>query len=104
MHRRNLIAYVAILWLLAVFLNSCSLFKPSFKGGVIDPPLPAPEINLPDHNGNNFQLSALHGKIVLIFFGYTNCPDECPATMAHFKLALDALGDSAQNVQVVMVT
>jgi protein SCO1 len=93
-------------WLLAVsiLLNGCSLFKPSFKGGVIDPPLAAPEINLTDQNGNQFKLSDYRGKVVLIFFGYTNCPDECPATMAHLKLALDALGDGAKNVQVVMVT
>jgi protein SCO1/2 len=104
MHRRNLISYGTILLLLSVFLNGCSLFKPSFKGGVIDPPLPAPEIQMADHNGNQFKLSDYRSKIVLIFFGYTNCPDECPATMAHLKLALDALGNNAKDVQVVMVT
>ena len=89
--------------LLSLFVSGCSA-KPDFHGGVIDPPLAAPEINLTDQNGNAFQLSKLQGKVVLIFFGYTNCPDECPATMAHLKLAQDAVGDDAKNVQVVMVT
>ena len=104
MRRQSVISCATTLLLLTFLLSSCSLFKPSFNGGVIDPPWPAPEIKLPDHNGNTFQLSALRGKIVLIFFGYTNCPDECPATMAHLKLALDAVGDNAKDVQVVMIT
>jgi protein SCO1/2 len=40
----------------------------------------------------------------LIFFGFTNCVDECPLTMAHLKQALELLGDNSQNVQVVMVS
>lgn len=78
--------------------------KPSFHGTVINPPAPAAEIKLTDSNGQSFNLSSQHGKIVLLYFGYTNCPDECPATMAKLKLAMDALGPLAQNVQVVMVT
>ncbi len=87
--------------LLSIFVAGCA---PKFNGGVIDPPLPAPDIQMADHNGHEFKLSDYRGKLVLVFFGYTNCPDECPATMAHLKLALEALGDKAQNIQVVMVT
>jgi protein SCO1/2 len=105
MRRRILISFATCALLISIIAaGGCSFLKPSFNGGVIEPPLPAPEINLADHNGNNFQVSALRGKVVLIFFGYTNCPDECPATMAHLKLTLDALGDKASDVQVVMVT
>lgn len=87
--------------LLSVLVTGCA---PKFNGGVIDPPLKAPDIQMADANGDQFKLSEYRGKLVLIFFGYTNCPDECPATMAHLKLALEALGDKAQNVQVVMIT
>src|SRR5215831_17287073 len=86
-----------------VVLVGCSA-KPNFHGGVIDPPFAAPEIKMVDQNGNPFQLSTDRGRVVLVFFGYTNCPDECPATMAHIKLALDAVGDTARNIQVVFVT
>jgi protein SCO1 len=78
--------------------------KHTMLGAVIDPPAPASEINLTDSNGNPFALSALRGKVVLLYFGYTNCPDECPLTMAHLKLAFDTLGAKSKDVQVVMVT
>jgi protein SCO1/2 len=76
----------------------------SFKGDLVAPATTAPEINLADAKGNNFQLSSLHGKVVLIFFGFTNCVDECPLTMAKLKLTVDSLGDRAQDVVVAMVS
>lgn len=78
--------------------------KRSLSGSVIDPPWPAPEISLTDHSGRPFSLHAQQGKVVLIYFGYTNCPDECPLTMAHAKLARESLGERAGDVQVIMVT
>ncbi len=77
---------------------------PSLHGAVIDPPMAAADIHLQNYNGQNFSLSSLRGKVVLLYFGYTNCPDECPLTMAHLKLAIDQLGASAQDVRVLMVT
>ncbi len=64
----------------------------------------ASEIKLTDHNGQPFTLSGQRGKVVLLYFGYTHCPDECPLTMSHVKQALEGLGEDAGNVQVVMVT
>ncbi len=90
------VAIGAAAWFVAV--------KPSLKGAVINPPLPAAEIRLQDQNGQDFTLSSLRGQVVLIYFGYTNCPDECPLTMAHLKLATEQLGDQAKNVRVIMVT
>lgn len=105
MQRRLLYVGLTILVLLvgagAVFALTN---KPSLKGSIINPPWTAPEINLTDHNGQSFTLSNQHGKVVLLYFGYVNCPDECPLTMAHLKLARESLGDRGQNVQVVMVS
>jgi protein SCO1/2 len=78
--------------------------KPSFRGAVINPPWSAPAIDLTDQNGKPFTLSDQRGKVVLLYFGYVNCPDECPLTMAHVKLARQSLGARAQNVQVAMVS
>ena len=78
--------------------------KPSLRGSILSPPWPAPEINLTNHNGQPFSLSKQRGKVVLLYFGYVNCPDECPLTMAHLKLALEGLGDRAKDVQVAMVS
>jgi protein SCO1/2 len=78
--------------------------KFSLKGSIISPAWAAPEINLTDHNGQPFTLSNQRGKVVLLYFGYVNCPDECPLTMAHLKLVRESLGDRAKDVQVVMVS
>jgi protein SCO1/2 len=96
---------IGILGLLAVATGIFYLTnKPSFSGSLITPPWPAPEIQLTDHNGQPFILSDQRGKVVLLFFGYVNCPDECPLTMAHLKLARESLGDQAKDVQVAMVS
>ena len=93
--------FVGLLALTAfVYLTS----KPNFRGAVITPPWSPPDINLTDHNGKPFRSSEQRGKVVLLYFGYVNCPDECPLTMAHLKLALERLGDRASDVQVVMVS
>jgi len=81
-----------------------ALHRPTFSGTVISPANPAPTINLTDTNGQSFSLGSQHGKVVLVYFGYTNCPDECPTTMAKLKLTMGMLGNLASNVQVVMVT
>ena len=93
-----------ILVLILIISVSCSVFKPAFKGQVVEPLAAAPEINMTDHNGDPFQLSEMRGKVILVFFGFTNCVDECPVTMAHIKLALESLGNEAKNVQVVLVS
>lgn len=105
MNRRLLLMGGGIVILLitvaiVLFLTS----KPSFRGAVISPPWPAPEIKLTDHNGQSFTMSSQRGKVVLLYFGYVNCPNECPLTMAHLKLAIESLGNQAKDVQVVMVS
>lgn len=90
------VALVAAAWLITA--------KPTLHGAVIDPPLRAADIGLQDTNGQNFSLNSLRGKVVILYFGYTNCPDECPLTMAHLKLAMDRLGSQASDVRVIMIT
>jgi len=84
------------------------LFQPagSLRGTTYAEPYPpAPAINLMRSDGAPFQLNDLQGKIVLIFFGYTSCPDVCPTTMAELKTALDKIGpEKADLVKVVFVT
>ena len=104
--QRKLISVGIGILVLLVILTAFVYFtnQPSLRGAVINPPWPAPEINLTDHNGKPFTMSAQHGKVVLLYFGYVNCPDECPLTMAHLKLARESLGDRANDVQVAMVS
>jgi protein SCO1/2 len=75
-----------------------------FRGSVIDPPIAASNFTLKDQNGQTFQLSDQRSKIVLMFFGYTNCPDICPTTLLQFKQARAQLGNQADRVRFVFVT
>ncbi len=104
MQRKTVFLGVGIFVVLTALTAVYYFRTPSFKGAVISPPWRAPEINLTDHNGQEFTMSSRQGKVVLLYFGYTNCPNECPLTMAHVKLALDSLGERANDVQVVMVS
>jgi len=77
-----------------------------FRGSVIDPPIAASNFTLTDQNGQAFQLSDQRGKLVVMFFGYTNCPDICPTTLLQFKQARAQLGSygQADRVRFVFVT
>lgn len=76
----------------------------SFHGTVISPPLPVKDFALQTANQKEFRLSDQQGKILLLFFGYTSCPDVCPITLATFKQVYDSLGEDAQKVRFVMIT
>jgi protein SCO1/2 len=64
----------------------------------------APPLDLRDDEGRAFALSSLRGRAVLVFFGYTHCPDVCPTTLAALHPVFDQLGAEAARVQVLFVT
>jgi len=108
MDRRTIFVVLASFLLIGIVAAGVFLFsKPaSFRGTMYAEPYPpAPEIELNRDNGASFKLSELRGNVVLLFFGYTSCPDVCPTTMAELKQALDELDeDDAKQVQVLFVT
>lgn len=96
------------LWIAAVLLVlfvavSCSNSH-QFNGTPYDPILPAPEFEGTNWDGQPFAISDLQNKVVLLFFGYTFCPDICPLTLAEMKAVLAELGDDADKVAVVFVS
>ena len=94
-----------VLVLLATVIVFFTSQNNRLRGSVIDPPLPAAGISLTDQNGQPFHLSDYRGKVVLLFFGYTYCPDVCPATMAELRAARAMLKpQQAARVQVVFIT
>ncbi|HEX3060495.1 MAG TPA: SCO family protein [Usitatibacter sp.] len=62
------------------------------------------ELRLTDHNGKARSLADFRGKVVLVNFGYTQCPDVCPTTLADLASAMKKLGPDAARVQVLFVT
>jgi protein SCO1/2 len=59
---------------------------------------------LTDHNGQHFELSSLRGKAVLIFFGYTSCPDVCPTTLSKLSEVYKRMGDDSKRVKTLYIT
>lgn len=62
------------------------------------------ELRLADHNGKARTIADFRGKVVLVNFGYTQCPDVCPTTLADLASAMKKLGADASQVQVLFVT
>jgi protein SCO1/2 len=62
------------------------------------------DFSLTDHNGQARRLADFRGKAVVLFFGYTQCPDVCPTTLSTMREAMKLLGDDANRVQVLFVT
>ena len=76
----------------------------SFKGIDITGAEYARTLNLPDQNGQARSLADFKGKVVVVFFGYTQCPDVCPTTMAELAQVRKALGPAGERVQGVFVS
>jgi protein SCO1/2 len=86
-----------------LLLAACSA-APAFNGVVLDPPDPAPPLRLADSAGTRFDLGAETGKVALVFFGYTHCPDVCPTTLVDWRHVADSLGSQAAKVRFVFVS
>ena len=99
--------WIGLSGLIVLILAAAAVFYPrpyTWRGERINPPAPAADFSLKDASGNTFQLSEQRGKVVLLFFGYTNCPDACPATMSVFKQVYTRLGNNAKNVDFVFIS
>jgi len=64
----------------------------------------APALVLRDSRGRTFDLAAERGKVVLLYFGYTHCPDACPTTLADFARARRILGAKSDQLRFVFVS
>jgi protein SCO1 len=87
---------------LALITGACS--APTFNGVVLEPAEAAPLLRLADSTGAAFDLAGQRGKVVLIFFGYTHCPDVCPTTLVDWRHVADSLGTRAADVRFVFVS
>lgn len=75
-----------------------------FVGTVLSNPEPAPNFTLTGDNGEAVSLESYRGKVVVMYFGYTFCPDICPASLAELADAVGVLEDGADGVQVMMIS
>ena len=89
---------------IAGFLGACSDSKVSFASVDITGADYAKGFEVEDHNGRVRHLTDFTGKVVLMFFGYTQCPDVCPTTMTEMIEIKKALGKDGERLQVLFVT
>ncbi len=102
---RHILSLISLLLLFSLALSACQLPFPGQSSQVqFTLSTDAQEAVLTDQNGNPFRISELPGNITLLFFGYTNCPDICPATLATWKQVENKLGDQTEQVNFVFVT
>lgn len=98
---RALVLFLALL----VFAAAVSAADgPGLKSGVFNPPRLAPDFSLQGSQGAQFKLSQYRGKVVVLGFGYSSCPDVCPTTLAVLAQARKKLGAIGNELQVIYVT
>jgi len=90
--------------LVAFAFAGCGPARPGFMNTDITGTDFCKDFRLTDHNGKVRTLADFRGKAVVMFFGYTQCPDVCPTTMLEMKAVMQQLGADAQRVQVLFVT
>jgi protein SCO1/2 len=95
---------LGLLSLLIVGILGCSP-KPSFKNvDITGSTAFGNSFSLLDANGNTKTMADYKGKVVVVFFGFTQCPDVCPTTLTEMDEALKLLGPKADKVQVIFIT
>ncbi|WP_293661250.1 SCO family protein [Rhodoferax sp. OV413] len=85
-------------------LTACSEDRPSFSSVDVTGANYAKDLAMTDHHGNARRVSDFKGKVVVVFFGYTQCPDVCPASMAELAEVKKALGADGDKLQGIFVT
>lgn len=101
---RYVLRYFCLLMLVSIGLAACSKSQEAFKNSDLTGLDYAKNFALTDHQGKARTLADFKGKVVVMFFGYTQCPDVCPTTMAEMASVMKQLGSDAERVQVLFVT
>ena len=101
---RRLARVAAPLLLAAFALAGCGRDAPQFKASDVTGTAYGRDFRLTGHDGKPRTLADFRGKVVVLFFGYTQCPDVCPTTLAELADVMRQLGPDADRVQVLFVT
>ncbi len=89
---------------LVTLLGIPRLIPHNFHGTVLQSLSKAHDFTLISHTGQRVRLSDYRGKLVLLYFGYTFCPDVCPATLYEITRAMELLGEDADEIQFIMIS
>lgn len=96
---------MAMALLVSLTLAACHSSEPlPFRMTRISGHMPDLEFNLTDDTGKAVSASDYRGKVVLLYFGYTHCPDVCPLTLAHLHVVMQKLGPLADQARILFVS
>jgi protein SCO1/2 len=103
---RRIALTLAAAALAAAALAGCEKAVPAHKFNAVDltGAAYARQFDLPDFDGRQRTLADFAGKVVVVFFGYTQCPDACPTTMAELAQVKKLLGPDGARVQVIFIS
>lgn len=94
-----------LILLLCALAASCSRqAPPAFHATDITGSSFGRDFALSDHNGQPRSLKDFRGKVVILYFGYTACPDICPTTLSRFATVMKAMPQAADRIQLLFVT
>lgn len=106
--RRIVIAELALIVLVLIvtgwFYWQSRAARTAFNGMLLDPPQDVPAVRLQGSDGQAHALTDFRGKVTIVFFGYTHCPDVCPMTASTVTRARELLGNQADRTQFVFVS
>ena len=94
-----LLGFGLFAWIYLDWVNA----KPTYAGILIDPPYQAGDFTLQSDRGD-VHLSDYRGKVVLLYFGYTFCPDVCPITLSKVSHAFQLLGKDSDKLQMIFIS
>ena len=103
-HAVKILASLAALSLTSAWLTGCSPDKPQFKSIDLTGADYAQGFSLLDHNGQLRTVKDFAGKVVVVFFGFTQCPDVCPTSMAELAEVKQMLGADGDKLQAIFIT
>jgi protein SCO1/2 len=98
------IAAIALSACVTVLFSACSEKKPEFRGVDVTGAEYARDLPLTDQHGKARHLSDFAGKVVVVFFGFTQCPDVCPTSMLELAEVKKMLGPDGDRLQGIFVT
>ena len=101
---RSAVRTLLVACAVAAVLGACDSGRPQFKSTDLTGASYGKALALTGHDGRPRTLADFRGKIIVLFFGFTQCPDICPTTLAEMARAMTALGSDAERVQVLFVT
>ena len=103
-HNAKRLLSAALLSLCALFVAGCNDTGPQFKGSDITGTHLGKDLALTGTDGKPYTLENLKGKVTIVLFGFTQCPDVCPTALAELAQVMKLLGSEAKGAQVVLIT